>query len=182
MQKILITAILIFITLNGFSQKLKISDLQNICNKANWESVNQFLMNKNWEFAGSEKGSSFKYSTITWSYNKSYNDEAEAWFYLFTYDGLPNKISYSVFNKASYSIIQNSLTANGYKLVESAIEDNEVISTYQNNKFILKITTEKKEKNAQSANFLQAPNVQFVIPVYQRNYDWTINELKEGYG
>lgn len=28
-------------------------------------------------------------------------------------------------------------------------------------------------------NFLQAPNVQFVIPVYQRNYDWTINECKE---
>lgn len=28
-------------------------------------------------------------------------------------------------------------------------------------------------------NFLQAPNVQFVIPVYQRNYDWTNNECKE---
>jgi uncharacterized protein with ParB-like and HNH nuclease domain len=28
-------------------------------------------------------------------------------------------------------------------------------------------------------NFLQAPNVQFVIPVYQRNYDWTTNECKE---
>ena len=28
-------------------------------------------------------------------------------------------------------------------------------------------------------NFLQAPNVQFVIPVYQRNYDWTANECKE---
>lgn len=28
-------------------------------------------------------------------------------------------------------------------------------------------------------NFLQAPNVQFVIPVYQRNYDWTISECKE---
>ena len=28
-------------------------------------------------------------------------------------------------------------------------------------------------------NFLQAPNVQFVIPVYQRNYDWAINECKE---
>ena len=27
--------------------------------------------------------------------------------------------------------------------------------------------------------FLQAPNVQFVIPVYQRNYDWTSNECKE---
>ncbi len=28
-------------------------------------------------------------------------------------------------------------------------------------------------------NLLQAPNVQFVIPVYQRNYDWTTNECKE---
>ncbi len=28
-------------------------------------------------------------------------------------------------------------------------------------------------------NFLQAPNVQFVIPVYQRNYDWTNKECKE---
>lgn len=28
-------------------------------------------------------------------------------------------------------------------------------------------------------NFLQAPNVQFVIPVYQRNYDWTTSECKE---
>lgn len=27
--------------------------------------------------------------------------------------------------------------------------------------------------------FLQAPNVQFVIPVYQRNYDWTNSECKE---
>lgn len=28
-------------------------------------------------------------------------------------------------------------------------------------------------------NFLQAPNVQFVIPVYQRNYDWTISECRQ---
>ena len=28
-------------------------------------------------------------------------------------------------------------------------------------------------------NFLQAPNVQFVIPVYQRNYDWTTNECNQ---
>ncbi|PCI09975.1 MAG: hypothetical protein COB73_04355 [Flavobacteriaceae bacterium] len=28
-------------------------------------------------------------------------------------------------------------------------------------------------------NFLQAPNVQFVIPVYQRNYDWAISECRE---
>ena len=27
--------------------------------------------------------------------------------------------------------------------------------------------------------FLQAPYVQFVIPVYQRNYDWTTTECKK---
>ncbi len=29
-----------------------------------------------------------------------------------------------------------------------------------------------KANELQINNFLQAPNVQFVIPVYQRNYDW----------
>lgn len=28
-------------------------------------------------------------------------------------------------------------------------------------------------------NFLQVPNVQFIIPVYQRNYDWTSTECKQ---
>lgn len=28
-------------------------------------------------------------------------------------------------------------------------------------------------------NFLQSPNVQFVIPVYQRNYDWSNNECRQ---
>jgi uncharacterized protein with ParB-like and HNH nuclease domain len=27
--------------------------------------------------------------------------------------------------------------------------------------------------------FLQNQNVQFVIPVYQRNYDWTPNECRD---
>ena len=36
-----------------------------------------------------------------------------------------------------------------------------------------------KANELQINNFLQAPNVQFVIPVYQRNYDWSITECKE---
>ena len=28
-------------------------------------------------------------------------------------------------------------------------------------------------------NFLQSPNVQFVIPVYQRNYDWTTSQCNQ---
>ena len=35
-----------------------------------------------------------------------------------------------------------------------------------------------KANELQINNFLQAPNVQFVIPVNQRNYDWTNTECK----
>lgn len=139
---------LLFISQISFGQRLTLNDIENICNKSNWESVNQFLINKNWEYYESEKGDSEKYSTITWSYEKSYGDKAEAWFYLYTYESSPNKISYSVFNKPSYSSIQNSLSSKGYKLQNSKIEDNELISTYANSKFILKITTEKREKDS----------------------------------
>lgn len=148
MRKLIITILLITTFYNVYGQELSLSDLENICNKTNWEYVNQYLMNKGWEYYDSEKGSSTKYNTITWSFNKSsYNDEAQAWFYLYIYEGLPNKISYLVINKPSYTIIQNTLGAKGYKLSDSKIEDNEIISNYSNSKFILKITTEKRKKD-----------------------------------
>jgi antitoxin component YwqK of YwqJK toxin-antitoxin module len=103
-------------------------------------------MNKGWEFYDSEKGSSTQYNTITWSYNKSYGDKAEAWFYLFTYEGFPNKISYSVFNKPAYTKIQNTLKSNGYSLKDSEINDNNIISKYANRDYFLEISTEKREK------------------------------------
>jgi antitoxin component YwqK of YwqJK toxin-antitoxin module len=143
--------LLLFISQISFGQKLSLSDIENICNKSNWEGVNQFLMNKNWEYYESEKGNSEKYSKITWSFEKTYGDKASAWFYLYTYEGFPNKLSYSVFNKPSYSAIQNSLSSKGYKLQNSEIENNELISTYANSKFILKITTEKREKDNYSS-------------------------------
>lgn len=36
-----------------------------------------------------------------------------------------------------------------------------------------------KASELQINNFLQTPNIQFVIPVYQRNYDWSTAECKE---
>lgn len=136
----------LFLSFNCFGQNLSLTDLHNICNKTNWEYVNQFMMNKGWEYSGSKKGNSEKYSTIIWSLNKSYDEKAEGWFHLYTYENFPNKINYSVFNKPAYTKIQKSLNSNGYKLTNNKIEDNEIISTYKNSKFILKITTEKREK------------------------------------
>lgn len=147
MKYIATLGLILFTFLSSFSQKLSLTELENISNKTNWESVNEFLMNKEWDYYESEKGSTTKYNTITWSYKRnSYNDRAQAWFYLYTFEGQPNKINYSVFNKPSYTAIQKSLSNKGYKLVDSEIKDDELISTYANSKFILKITTEKREK------------------------------------
>lgn len=138
-----VTSVLLFHF--SLAQKLTLTDLTNLCNKQNWENVNLNLVSKGWTYYDSEKGNSNQYNTITWSFNKElYSDKANAWFYLFTYDGQPNKISYSVFNKESYTIIQNSISTGGYKLIGSEIENNEVISTYSNPNYILKISTEKR--------------------------------------
>ncbi len=134
-----------FLCFYSYGQKVSLNDLTNLCNKTRWEDVNQTLLSKNWTYYDSEKGSTYKYNTITWSFNKDYfSDKAEGWFYLYTYEGLPNKISYSVFNKESYALIQNSLTNAGFKLVNSLIEDNEVISAYANSSYKLTISTEKR--------------------------------------
>lgn len=57
---------------NIYSQKLTLTDLTSLCSKKNWEDVNQTLLAKKWTYYDSEKGSTLKYNTITWSFNKDY--------------------------------------------------------------------------------------------------------------
>lgn len=138
-------AFILQMSLNIFGQSLTLSDLISFCDKTNWESINQVLLSKGWTYYSSQKGSSDKYNTITWSYQKEYyNDKALGWFYLYTYEGFPNKIAYTVFNKKSYSLIQNNIGSAGFKLVNSNIGDNEISSIYGNSKYTLNIITEKR--------------------------------------
>lgn len=147
----------------SFSQKLTLTDLINLCSKKNWVDVNHVLLAKGWTYYDSQKGDSYKYNTITWSYEKNYyNNKAQGWFYLYTYEGFPNQISYSIFNKESYSIIQNSINSAGYKLIKSEIEDNEVISTYDNANYILKISNEKRKDDDYTERSLTAYNITLI--------------------
>lgn len=145
-QKLILIIFTALLTISCYGQKLTLTDLMNLCSKKDWESVNTHLSSKGWVYYDSKKGDTYQYNRITWSYEKEYyNDKAQAWFYLYTYDGLPNKISYSVFNKTSYSIIQNSIVGAGFKLSDSEIEDNAITSTYTNNSYILKVSNQKRE-------------------------------------
>jgi len=150
-QKLILIIFTALLTVGCYGQKLSLTDLMNLCSKKDWESVNTFLTSKGWAYYDSKKGDTYQYNIITWSYEKEYYiDKAQAWFYLYTYDGLPNKISYSVFNKTSYSIIQNSILGAGFKLTNSEIEDNAITATYTNNSYILKVSNQKREDDDNS--------------------------------
>ncbi|MCW5521120.1 hypothetical protein J1N09_14825 [Aureitalea sp. L0-47] len=148
MNRFLILLFLVAISIETTSQNLNLNDLHSLCSKSKWETVNQILINKGWEYYSSEKGNSSKYNTITWSYKKeSYSDEALAWFYLYTYEGFPNKVSLSFFNQEGFKRFQNSLSSNGYKLINSSIEDDELISSYSNSRYNLTTSTKKRKEN-----------------------------------
>lgn len=72
MKRLIFLSIIVFGFLNSNAQRLTLTDLTNLCNKKNWEDVNQFLLSKNWSYYDSKKGSDFKYNTITWTFNKEY--------------------------------------------------------------------------------------------------------------
>lgn len=112
--------------------------------KTSWDPVNQLLLSKGWTYYESEQGDTDKYSTITWSYDKNdYSDKAKGWFYLYTYNGLPNKVYYQVFNKQPYFLIQKALSS--YKVVKSDVRDDYIMTTYEDAKHYITITTEKTE-------------------------------------
>ncbi len=146
MKSFFILLTLFFANVTAHSQSLSISEIFSLCNKPNWDEVNEYLLKKNWEYYSSSKGDDEHYNTITWAYNKeSYSDKAEGWFYLYTFEGLPNKIAYSFFNKSSYNIIKAGITAAGMKLIDNSIEDNELVSKYGGASFIVSVKTAKKE-------------------------------------
>jgi antitoxin component YwqK of YwqJK toxin-antitoxin module len=159
-KQLLLLTTLLLIGISSFAQKLTLSELISLCNRQNWESVNSALLAKGWVYHDSNKGDGEHYNTIIWSYNKDYyTDKAQGWFYLYTYEGYPNKISFTVFNKAAYIGIQNSLASAGFKLSGSAIEDGEVVSTYANNSHIIKVNTQKREDDDWSDRSLTAYDI-----------------------
>lgn len=171
MKKIVVLLVFLCQVFTGLNQTLTLKDLQYVCSQSDWTKVNNYLTNKGWEYYESEKGSSDRYNIITWSFNRGYGGKASGWFYLYTFDGLSNKVRYSVFNQDSYNKVQNQINSLGYKLNESEIEDNEIISTYKNSRYFLKLTTEKRESSGSYYNDGGITAYNFVLILKSGIYD-----------
>jgi antitoxin component YwqK of YwqJK toxin-antitoxin module len=135
-------ALLLFLFYHGFvnSQNLTMIELLQLSNKPNWEAVNSTLTAKGWEYYDSKKGDDTSYDVVTWALNKNnYNEKAQGWFMLYTYTGLPNKVSYQFRKKATYDNLKAALSSNGFKYVDSDVNDNEVTSNYYNAFFFVEL-------------------------------------------
>jgi antitoxin component YwqK of YwqJK toxin-antitoxin module len=158
-------------------QKITLNDLIVLNKKKNWEEVNTVLLNKGWTYFSSSKGDEENYNTIVWSFEKErYSDKAKGWFWLFTYEDVPSKISYTVHNKPSYTLIQNSLSSNGFKLVSNEIEDDEIIAKYQSNDFEISCRTIKLENDYSAST----TGYEFILITRSGIYD-PDNGFKKGY-
>jgi len=177
---ILIIIAALLVAFSSKSQKLTLTDLENICNKSNWEYVNQYLLKRGWEFYESKKGNTSEYNTIVWSFDRGYKDEAAGWIQLYTYEGLPNKIFYSTFNKESYSSIQTQLATINYKLSDSWINDNEITSAYASSKFLIEITTSVSGKESHNVFDESITSYTFLMIKKSSIYD-PYNGLKKEY-
>ncbi len=148
----IILLFLIFNTSNA--QKLVLADLHSMSSNKNWETSNKYLLSKGWDYNNSVKGDNEHYNTITWAYNKTgyETEKAPGWFYVYTFDGLPNKVMYRFRDKKIYLAIKQELILNKYKLQDEEVLDEKVIATYRNSAYILNImysreTNEDEEYN-----------------------------------
>lgn len=147
-KKNIITFFLTVITLSCYSQNLSIAELINLCNKSNWAEIDRILVTKGWEYYNSKEGSSKEYSEITWTHTKSiYDDKALGWVHYFTYNNLSVRIQYQEMDKSNYLKNINSLGAIGFRKKSSKIEDNSVVSIYENANFIVEIEVKSKKSS-----------------------------------
>jgi antitoxin component YwqK of YwqJK toxin-antitoxin module len=147
MKKIFIILIFTLLYNLGSAQNLTINDLFVMCKKNNWSEVNDYLFNKKWVYYNSVKGDNEHYDIISWSFNKDeYYETAQGWVHLYTYEALPNKISYTFSSNTTYASIKNGIQALGMKVVDKKIEDNSISVKYSSQNFIVEISTEKRDR------------------------------------
>ncbi len=174
MKKHLLIAIVLLST-SCFGQKITMTDLTTLCCKKDIEIVNTILTQKGWEYYESQKGDSENFNTITWSFEKSYDNKAQSWFYLYTNNGAPEKIVYTVYNKTSYLIIQNSIISSGFKLIKSEINDNTYSSSYSNMNFILKVGIQKGENN----DYYNSSTTSYIFWIVKKNSAYDVDNGKK---
>ena len=154
---------------NLSAQKITLNELHTMASYKNWETTNKFLISKGWDYYDSSESDGIGYNTISWAHGRNLYDNAKAkgWFYVYNYEGLPNKIMYRFRQKEFYNTIIQQVSSNGYKLTDEEILDNRVVASYENKLFYLKIAYNREEDSDNDDDYYYGGSNKKTYTVYE---------------
>ncbi len=169
------------------AQKISLIDLHTMASHKNWETSNKLLIAKGWDYYDSSQSDGEGYNKISWALgrNEYDNAKAKAWFYIYNFEGTPNKIMYRFRQKEVYSAISKQLSLNGYKLTGEEILNNRVVASYENKGFYLEIAYTREEDEKEDnyyENSSKKTYTVYEVTIYKKGgvYD-PLNGIKKEY-
>jgi len=182
MKSLRVFSIILFVSVNvGFSQSFSLGDMLTLASYENWSDANTFLINRGWEYYGSEGSDGFSDFTVTWSFERSSYDgtKATAWvdwsmINLLLYTTPYVKIQ--VHTQESYKKIHGSLSSYGFRLDETEVKEGKAVSTYKTDKYTL------YESTKSSDDYYSGPSNIYVFELYMNfEYSPSQNGFKKEY-
>jgi hypothetical protein len=132
---------MIFLTNRVVAQNLTLAQLLEL-RKMELGAAEEFLSAKGWEFSKAEEPTDSTMGSVTFAYNKSeMSSGAESFLkYLYSIFSGNKRVVIQVNSTKKYNEYLNSLKASGLKLVNSRVEEGELVKIYKNSTLVVEIT------------------------------------------
>lgn len=139
--KSLIVICFLFVNSLSFAQNLSLNELHKLCRLSNWTVGNEVLSDKGWQFDSTTRLGENE-SVILYAYERnSYKgDQAVGWFAFYVNNQSVEKIFYQA-PESAIKKVKASLSADGYKNVDSNLTDSSLTIIYKNSSFRLELST-----------------------------------------
>ena len=146
MKKITFLVILVLTTLVNVAQNLTMAQLLEL-KKKNLGEAEEFLTLKGWEFLNASEPTEEKMGVATFTFNKDYmSDRAQSFLrYMYSANSNTIRLTIQVFKKEKYNEYTNAIKGYGCKMIDSKIEDGNLIKVYRGKTTTIEITSTTTE-------------------------------------
>jgi hypothetical protein len=126
------------------SQNLSLKQLI-VLKKNKIDYINNYLLNKGWQYYSSEKNGN--YDLVTWNYarNKYEPEKAVAWIVIFLFKNGENMITYESLSGATYNLIKDEIDSYKMKSFYSEINNIGIRNDYQGANYAVSIQFDNRD-------------------------------------
>jgi hypothetical protein len=167
MKQLLISFAILLVSENVLSQNLTLAQILEI-KKKDLGNAEEYLTAKGWEFKEAEEPTSERLGNATFTYKKSNMSDLAESFLIYYYSRYSKKtrISIQVNKKVKYNEYINSIKGYGCKLINSEIEDGNIVKVYRG------ATTTFKVSSSTSSNiYNEETAIWFILITSNEDYD-----------